>query len=236
MLKDAKTGYSLCELAANNHLQPLKYNISTQDLAAIHTFVEIHKTEIATLKINEASIITVDKFDEEFPKTLELLKQGNSGPYLFHFENLVATITGKIQKAEKEAKEKADKEAKEAKEKADKEAKEAKEIADKEAKEAKEKADKEVKEAKEKADKEAKEAKQIADKEAKEKENNEKEDGWFSKFIGSVFGGDKKKEEKLTQSNTETPGHNTENTNKTTENHEEIKPVDSAKPEVVHTH
>jgi chemotaxis protein histidine kinase CheA len=62
------------------------------------------------------------------------------------------------EKAEKEAKEKADKAEKEAKEKADKEAKEAKEKADKEAKEAKEKAEKEAaeKEAAEKAKNKAK--------------------------------------------------------------------------------
>ena len=150
----------------------MKYNISTQDFAAIHTFIEVHRAEIATLKIKENSIISADKFNEEFPKVLELLKQGNTGPFVFNFQNLVATIASKIQKAEKDAKERAEKEAKELAEKA------------------KIEAEKVAKEAAENAKKEAEKAAKEATENAKDKQ-----EGWFSKTFGSLFGGDKKKEE-----------------------------------------
>ena len=152
------------------------------------------------MKVDEKSIISVEKFEEEFPKTLELLKQGNTGPYLFNFENLVATVSAKYQKAEKEAKERAEKEAKELAEKAKKEAEKA-------AKESIENAKKEAEKAKKEAEKAAKEAIENAKKEAKEKAakdaaENVKE-GWFSKTFGSIFGGDKKKEEHPAEPTTE---------------------------------
>jgi len=101
----AMKGYALADHSGSN-FSLLRYDTTPAEFSAISAFIETNAQSLVTLKVEKKAIVEAENFETEYFKCLDLLRAGNTGPYVFQIEGLL----GRIAKLEKSNKDKEDQE------------------------------------------------------------------------------------------------------------------------------